>query len=212
MRFLWLLFALFSSNWTTWAEVKNLPSFVPRDRFRYIDITFPQDNEFFENKLNKSTSTVGIAEPFVLRDNYLTDSNRYGIERYPFVSLVTLSYYAPFSIAIFNLKNDVLKEKGVEILRVEPKKAKATGVIMLVREISYNTETDFLKWVAIFGNEIQTIIVLGIFPENQESNVSEMLRRIVENADYGLPQSDKGKQSQKEAKQKPPPKSAPASH
>ncbi len=185
---IFLLVTIFPSIF--YAEVKNLPSFVSRDRFTYVDITFPTDMEFFLNKLSKPIFGVNICEPFILKDRYLTDMLRYGIDRYPFVSIIVLSYFAPFSKELFELTPENLKKKGVVILEEAPKTYKAKGLLLKIKENTYFSETDFIKWAAIFGNSIQTIIVVAVYPEYLDQNLSSTLRRIVEYADYGLPQAD----------------------
>jgi hypothetical protein len=94
-------------------------------------------------------------------------------------SIMVTEFPGPFTEVSAGFSNpSELVKRGMSLLNNEDVKvSEQTGVLF---KVSQNVSgKDFLKWIVIFGDEKESVVVVAAFPKEQESQLSEKMRASV---------------------------------
>jgi hypothetical protein len=136
-----------------------------------------------------SFPSVGVR---LIKPAGFTDAERFhGFEQQDTVSSVLLLRIpGPYSECTKGFNSAELKPRGMVLLHRQERKVDGKpGVFLKVRQSAYGTT--FLKWIVAFGDESQTFMVTGTFPESHAARLSPLMKSTVLSARLeGMPLAD----------------------
>jgi hypothetical protein len=93
-------------------------------------------------------------------------------------SIMLTSMSAPFSAIKQGFNTDQLASRGLKLLsKVDVTINSQPGFLLHIAQPVYGQE--FLKWIVVFGDEVQTNVVTAIFPKERSGDLGKSLKQVV---------------------------------
>jgi hypothetical protein len=146
---------------------------------------FPQDKQTPGNAISVAGTKISLKPPA----GFTPASQFPGFELEDHGSSIMVTEIpGPFKEVSAGVTNpSSLKKQGISILSSQQVKVDGqTGVLVHVSQRAY--DTDYLKWLLVFGDEKETVMIAATFPKQFGTKLSEVMKTSIFTATW-----DKGK-------------------
>ena len=130
------------------------------------------------------TAVEGTRISLIKPAGYVSGQTFHGLERAAGGSSITVvEIEGPFAQVSAAVTAEILTPEGVKLL--EKRNVKIAGYDgYLIHTMQPVDAQDFLKWITVFGDESETVIITALFLETEKTELSETLRQVVTTAKW----------------------------
>ena len=175
-----LLGCCFMASVLRGARVRTLQNFQGNHKIRDLEYFLPHQ-EFYVSLNDTFQHMLKIIEPFDENKDLIL-IERLVADRYPFTSVVGISWYRKYDPSHFALDKKSLEKKGIVLLSTTVRETGAKGQVFHFRQTVFGKA--YRKWVVYFGNHYQSAAITVVFPEDKRHSVGERLHRTVVHARF----------------------------
>lgn len=136
------------------------------------------------NKTDKYVSIAGSKVSIIPPVNFVPSKTFSGFhEESSGSSILVMEMPGSFTEIAKGMTKEKMLTRGMTLLQKETLKFKGYDAVLLkVEQLQQGIE--FLKWILVFGNNQQTVMINGIFPKEYNKTKSEIIKKSVLTANF----------------------------